>query len=169
MHCTDTVIADSSGKESKPRIWRKTSVERRGHIIGGADLDSVLPGDFILPSDESIQIGLAVNLESLDLFAAVDSLPETPNNETETPLSDLNETPVIKTYNAMMRFSVQADGEDLKEVNLSLSKDVFFLTAHPCITSQSTEVLKSPNSPSFTHLKGKQIHGSSGMTLTSQN
>ena len=146
---TDKFICTDGDKEAKPRIWYKTAIERDGHVIGGADSSSVLPGDFVLPSDESSQQPLSIKLESLDLFAAAASVHDTPTKETPTPLSDMSEPPEIGTYSAMMRFSVDADGEEMKEVNLALSNDVHFVTAFPCVSSSHTGLLKSPTSPSF--------------------
>ena len=142
-------VANSDKKGYKPRIWHKNTIERNGHVIGGADASSVLPGDFIVPCDEPTQRLLSVTFESLDFFAAVDSAPGTPTKQTLTPLTNGSEAPAIKTYSAMMRFSIEADAEAKKEVNVSLSNDVLFLTAHPCDPSQHTEMLKSPMSPSF--------------------
>jgi hypothetical protein len=113
----------------------------------------VLPGDFVLPSDESSQQPLSIKLESLNLFAAAESVHDTPTKETATPLSDMSEPPEIRTYSAMMRFSVDADGEEKKEVNLALSNDVHFVTAFPCVSSSHTDLLKSPTSPSFNILE----------------
>lgn len=138
-----------SGKDFKPRIFHKSVIEQGGHVIGGADTSSVLPGDFVLPSDEFSQKPLLVKLESLDLFLAKDSGQTTPTKETSTPLSGTSELSPILTYSAMMRFSVDADGEEKKEVNFVLSNDVYFVTAHPCIPSSHTDLLKSRTSPFF--------------------
>jgi hypothetical protein len=146
---TDTLSSIGSDKDAKPRIWHKAAVERDGHVIGGADSSSVLLGDFILPSDESSQQPLWIKLESLDLFAATDSVETTPTMDTPTPLTDTSELSGIRTYSAMMRFSVDGDGEEKKEVNLALSNDVHFVTAFPCVASKHTDLLKSPISPSF--------------------
>ena len=150
-----------SDKDVKARIWHKGAIERDGHVIGGADSSSVLPGDFILPSDESPQHPLLIKLESLDLFAATDSVHTTPTKDTQTPLTDISEPPRIRTYSAMMRFSVDADGEEKKEVNLALSNDVYFVTAFPCVSSSHTNLLKSPTSPSF-QMPEQSRTGSSG-------
>lgn len=107
-------------------------MEQRGHIIAGADESSVLPGDFISPCDLSLDEGLTVKLQSLDFFASDETLPPTPL-ETENNAADEAEHMMqIKLYSAMVRFSVGRSGEPLKEVNLALQNDVYFLTAHPC-------------------------------------
>ena len=157
---TDEFIRTDGDKEAKPRIWHKTAIERDGHIIGGADSSSVLPGDFVLPLDESSQQPLLIKLESLDLFAAAESVHDTPTKETPTPLSDMSEPPEIRTYSAMMRFSVDTDGEEMKEANIALSNDVHFVTAFPCVSSSHTDLLKSPTSPSF-HIPEQSRSGSS--------
>jgi hypothetical protein len=134
-------------------------------VIGGTDKSSVLPGDFVLPSDESLQKPLAVNLESLDLFAEIDSV-QTSVEETPTPLTDVTDSPKIQTYSAMLKFIVETDGEEKKEVNLSLTHDARFVTAHPCIPSIHTDVLKPPTSPSF-HTSNEGPTGSPTLTGTS--
>lgn len=145
----DTDIQDDPDKKGpKPRLWQKQAVERDGNVIGGADISSVLAGDFVLPSDESIQQPLSVTLESLDL-AIVDSVHDTPTEDDPTPLSDASDMPATRTYSASMRFMVAVNGEDKKEINISLLHDVHFVTAHPCVSSPHTEILKSPISPSF--------------------
>lgn len=118
-------------------------------MIGGADASSVLPGDFILPSDTSAQRPIFVKLESLDLAVVADSVHDTPTKETPTPLTDGSEPPIIQSCLAMMRFSVDADGQEKKNINFSLQHDVHFVTSHPCVASQHTELLKSPMSASF--------------------
>jgi hypothetical protein len=138
-----------SDKDIKPRIWHKAAIEREGNVIGGAESSSVLPGDFIIPSDESNQPPLLIKLESLDLFASTDLVDATPTKETPTPLSDMSEPPGIRSYSAMMRFSIDADGEEKREVSLALSNDVYFVTAFPCVSSSHMGLLKSPTSPFF--------------------
>jgi hypothetical protein len=132
----------------KPRIWHKTAIETAGNVIGGADASSVLPGDFVLPSDESLQKALVVNFVSLDFFAAVESV-HTSVGETETPLTGVTDSPNIQTYSAKMKFTVEADGEEHKSIYLALANDIHFVTAHPCVPPSHTDVLKSPTSPSF--------------------
>lgn len=130
-------------------------------MIGGADASSVLPGDFVLPSDESVQKPLAVTFESLDLFASADSV-HTSVEET-TPLTGVSDdSPRIQTYSAMLRFVVEAEGEEKKEVNVALSHDPYFVTAHPCIPSTHSDVLKSPTTPSF-HTVNESPAGSPGL------
>ncbi|KAH7308787.1 hypothetical protein BKA65DRAFT_519910 [Rhexocercosporidium sp. MPI-PUGE-AT-0058] len=141
---------DPSQKSSKPRLWQKQAVEHDGHLIGGADFSSVLPGDFILPSDEASQIAISVTFNSLDLFAAADSGHATPTDDKPTPLSDISLPPTIKTYSAMMRFTIVSAGEEKKEVNVALNHDIHFVTAHPCMPSPHIDILKSAMSPAFT-------------------
>jgi hypothetical protein len=82
------------------------------------------------------------------MFATAESVHSIQEDE-PSPLSDDSDTPKIQTYSAMMRFTTEADGEERKEVNISLTHDVFFVTAHPCIPSAHAEILKTPTSPSF--------------------
>ncbi|KAG4428657.1 hypothetical protein IFR05_015863, partial [Cadophora sp. M221] len=144
------VVIDSSQKSIKPRLWQKQAVEHDGHLIGGADFSSVLPGDFILPSDEASQVAISVTFDSLDLFAATESGHETPTEENQTPLSDLSLALTIKTYSAMMRFTIVSSGEEKKEVNVALNHDIHFVTAHPCVPSPHIDILKAAMSPPFT-------------------
>lgn len=90
----------------------------------------------------------SITFESLDLFA-VDSDETTPTEEEPTPQTEITTVPSIKTYSAMMRFLLSLDGDDKKEINVALTHDVHFVTAHPCVKSHSIEVLKSPTSPLF--------------------
>ncbi|KAH9224975.1 hypothetical protein DL95DRAFT_517115 [Leptodontidium sp. 2 PMI_412] len=145
-----TDLQDSSQKSTKPRLWQKQAVEHDGHLIGGADFSSVLPGDFILPSDEASQVAISVKFDSLDLFAAAESGLETPTEDNQTPHSDLSLAPTIKTYSAMMRFTVVSAGEEKKEVNVALNHDIHFVTAHPCVPSPYIDILKAAMSPAFT-------------------
>ncbi len=105
----------------------------------------------MLPSDASIQPLISITLESLDLFSAADGSSEsTPVGE--TPMSEITELPGIQTYSAMMRFSVRIDKEDEKELNVALTHDVHFVTAHPCVPSPHSDLLRisaSPTSPTF--------------------
>lgn len=118
-------------------------------MLGGADPSSVLPGDFILPSDLSTQPPLSITFESLDLFSTAESVHSSSFAE-PSPLTDADsEAANIQTYSAMMRFTSLAEGEAKKEINVSLTHDVYFVTAHPCIPSQHAEILKTPSSPSF--------------------
>ena len=128
-------------------------------MIGAADESSILPGDFILPSDEPSQKALWTSFESLDLFAADDTTPTTTTTgeDDPTPGTEMSDAPRIQTYSAMMRFSMEVDGQEKKEISLSLTHDVHFVTAHPCVPSTHTEILQSPTSPSF---------GISGQSLT---
>lgn len=96
--------------------------------------------------------------ESLDLFSALDSEA---NSITETPGTETTETnaPGIKTYSAMMRFALEIEGEG-KEVNLALSHDVHFVTAHPCVASPFLDILRTPTSPSFQNIGDESMDAS---------
>jgi len=131
-------------------MWQKAAIEHDGNVIGGADITSVLPGDFTLPSDESTQPSLSVIFESLDLFAADDLHEQTQADDNETQQTDTTDPPGIQTYSGMMRFSVEAELEEKKEIHVALTHDLQFVTAHPCIPPPPHDVLRSPTSPSFT-------------------
>lgn len=138
-------MGDSDKQTGRPRIWHKKDIETHGSLIGGTDASSVLPGDFVFPSDESLQQPLAVNLECLRLIPITDSV-QTSADETPTPLT--TDSPRIRTYSAMINFIIKVDGEEKKDVNLTLINDARFVTAHPCIPSTKTDLLKSPTTPS---------------------
>jgi hypothetical protein len=143
------LLLDSTKKSSKPRLWHKAVIEHDGSVVGGADTSSVLPGDFIFPSDASHQAALSITFESLDLFSTAESVHSGSLDE-PSPLSEADsDTANIQTYSAMMRFTSVAEGEERKEVNVSLMHDVYFVTAHPCIPSQHADILKTATSPSF--------------------
>lgn len=153
-------------KMEKRRLWNKSLIEARGSVLGGADSSSVLPGDFVIPSDESTQKPLSVVFESLDLFSAVDSeansIAETPGTETET--AEIH-VPGIKTYSAMMRFALGIEGDGKKEVNLALSHDVNFVTAHPCVPSPFMDIIRTPTSPS---LQDPELKSGQAPTISSK-
>ncbi|OWP01165.1 hypothetical protein B2J93_5445 [Marssonina coronariae] len=140
--------ADWDQRARKPRLWQKQAVERDGHVTGGADFSSVLPGDFTLPVDKASLDAITVTLESLDLFEAAESGLNTPTAEEPTPISQLSLAPPIKTYSAMIKFTVVASGEEKREVNVALNHDVHFVTAHPCIDSPHPDTLSLLMDPS---------------------
>ncbi|TVY89343.1 hypothetical protein LAWI1_G004745 [Lachnellula willkommii] len=146
----------SDKQTGKPRIWHKKEIETHGNLIGGTDPSSVLPGDFVFPSDESLQQPLAVSLECLRLIPTIDSV-QTSADETPTPLT--MDSPRIQTYSAMINFIIKVDGEEKKDVNLTLLHDARFVTAHPCIPTK-TDLLKFPTTPSRNN-----SYGSSGVNL----
>ena len=136
-------------------------------MLGGADTSSVLPGDFILPSDLSTQPSFSITFESLDLFSTAESVHSSSFVE-PTPLSDADsEAANIQTYSAMMRFTSLAEGEEKKEINVSLTHDVYFVTAHPCIPSHHAEILKAPGSPSFRAQSPSSVSSPSSSTSVS--
>lgn len=120
-------------------------MEQEGNVIGDSDTSSVLPGDFVIPRDEPVNLPL-ITLASLDFFAAADSVLTTSTREESTPFSETSEASQIQTYSAMMRFSVTL-GEETKELHFALAHDVHFVTAHPCVSSNHTEALHSISSP----------------------
>ncbi|KAF7952405.1 uncharacterized protein EAE97_001902 [Botrytis byssoidea] len=143
----DTASLEDATSDT-PRILQKATIERDGSVIGGADPSSILPGDFVAVYDPPTLNSPSITFESLDLFA-VDSDETTPTEEEPTPQTEITTAPSIKTYSAMMRFLLSLDGDDKKEINVALTHDVHFVTAHPCVKSHSIEVLKSPTSPLF--------------------
>ncbi|KAG9237050.1 hypothetical protein BJ875DRAFT_184516 [Amylocarpus encephaloides] len=144
----EPVLSGSSKTGSKARIWHKTTIEHNGSVLGGADFNSVLPGDFVLPSDESMQKPFSVDFESLDLFAAADSEANS-IAEAISPFTDITGSSNIKTYSAMMRFKLDTENEGQREINLALHHDVNFVSAHPCVSSPYNDIIRTPTSPTF--------------------
>ncbi|KAK8099262.1 uncharacterized protein PG998_012503 [Apiospora kogelbergensis] len=139
----------------KARLWGKTIVERESDVLGDADPSNVLPADFIIPHEnhyaEPPPSNIRIELRSLDLLAPVDSAHSTPTTERDmTPFSDFSAVSEIHTYPATTSFTMTHDlleqGEDM---DFSLAKDVYFVTAHPCVPSSRVKLLKSPTSPTI--------------------
>ncbi|TVY49935.1 hypothetical protein LOCC1_G000505 [Lachnellula occidentalis] len=144
----DSSLHDDADKQTaKARIWHKKEIETHGNLIGGTDASSILPGDFVFPSDESLQPPLAVNLECLQLIPVADSV-QTSTDETPTPLTGNTDSPGIQTYSAMINFIIHGGKEAKKDVNLTLIYDARFVTAHPCIPSTEKDLLKSATTTS---------------------
>jgi hypothetical protein len=120
-------------------------------VLGDGDASTILPGDFILPVDDVLDAeNLEVTLKSLELFTTVDSLDDTPRDEKSNPMSEATETteiPEIKSYSAMMTFTVNSLGGCSRDLSFNISYDVHFVTAHPCVPSHNTNLLDSPTSP----------------------
>lgn len=93
-------------------MWQKATIEHDGHVIGGADYLSVLPGDFVVPSETTTQPPITIKLGSLELFAEDSSSTRTPAGSTnETSLTEIAELRSIQTYSAMLRFTIN-DGDE---------------------------------------------------------
>jgi hypothetical protein len=148
-----TDVASATAKPgAKPRLWHKSLIESSGSVLGGADANSVLPGDFVIPSDESIPRSLSVTFESLDIFSAVESGSNS-IADGSTPLTDIHGSR-IKICSAMMTFIIEAESEKEREISLALGYDIRFVTAHPCLPSPHTNIIRTPTSPSF-HISEK--------------
>lgn len=153
-----------TGKQA--RIWGKAAIERESSVLGGSDPDSVLPADFIIPYENQYKTQpptISVEMKSLDLTAPLDSLHTTPTLEVVSPFTDASTFPEIKTYTPSIKFNVTIweDDED-REYTFSLAKDVYFVTAHPCVPSHHVRILKSPSSPTIQQidLSGHPFPGS---------
>lgn len=135
--------------------------------MGGSDPDSVLPADFIIPYENHYKTPpptISVEMRSLDLTTPIDSLETTPTLEVVSPYSDGSAIPEIKTFTPSIKFSVTAwEDEEDNEYSFNLAKDVYFVTAHPCVPSQHVRILKSPSSPTIQQidLSGHAVPGSS--------
>lgn len=139
-----------TGKQA--RIWGKLAIERESSVLGGSDPDSVYPADFIIPYENHYRTPpptISVELKSLSLTVPLDSMQTTPTLEVATPFSDYM-IPEMKTYTPAITFNVTTweDDED-REYTIPVAKDVYFVTAHPCVPSQHIRILKSPSSPTI--------------------
>jgi hypothetical protein len=161
----------------KARLWGKTHIESESDVLGGADPSSVLPADFILPVENNYAVPppkTKVVLKSLNLFAPVSSVHSTPTEEKAiTPFSEATRAPEILTYPASITFSVVEDadgGVSETEHNIALSKDAYFVTAHPCVPSSHVTFVKSPSSPTIQQIDvsdtGKTSKVSSPASIT---
>lgn len=145
--------AEGENGPDTARVWKKHIIEREGHVLGDGDASTVLPGDFTLPVDDiHDDENLEVTLKSLELFTTLLPVNETPKDEKQAPMYEATETTEIgsiKSYSAMMIFVVKSLGGGVKDLSFSISHDVHFVTAHPCIPSHHTSLLDSPSSPLF--------------------
>lgn len=140
-----------TGKQA--RLWGKLAVERESSILGGSDPDSVFPADFIIPFENHYKTPpptISVELTSLDLSKPLDSVTTTPTLGVASPVSDISVIPEIRTFTPSITFNVTTweDDED-REYTFPVAKDVFFVTAHPCVPSNHVRILKSPSSPTI--------------------
>lgn len=147
---------DMARTGKKARLWGKNAVERESDVLGDADPANVLPADFIVPHenhyDQPPPSNIRVELKGLDLLAAANEGYMTPPSEKDvTPFSDYNSSiPEIQTHPASMTFSITHDNEEQgEEFNLSLSKDIHFVTAHPCVPSSRVKLFRSATSPTI--------------------
>ncbi len=102
-------------------------------------------------------LGLAAPMDSAQMTPTIDDLGE-------TPFSDFSRFSEIPNYTARVSFTVTNIGtSEEKEHTYSLSNDIYFVTAHPCVPSQHVKILKSPSSPTIRHV---DISGNSGAGKT---
>lgn len=118
--------------------------------MGNADPSSVLPADFVIPTENNYlepPPAVSIELQSLVFTATRDSL-ETPAEERENPLTGDVSRHKIGTYTSSLTFRATMNGEEFEHA-FSLSRDVYFVTAHPCTPSQYVKYVKSPSSPTI--------------------
>ncbi|GKT62337.1 hypothetical protein ColTof3_09676 [Colletotrichum tofieldiae] len=172
LYYTDSPPEDMKKTGKQARLWGKTHVERESCVLGDADPNSVLPADFIIPYENNYSEpppSLSISLLSLNLSAPVDSTRSTPTEETVmTPFSDVTRAPELYTYPSSISFSVGPLGGEAKEHTFALTKDIHFVTAHPCHPSSHVRVLRSPSSPTIQQIDvdGSGIGGQSSKPAT---
>ncbi|KAI0019899.1 hypothetical protein F4780DRAFT_744557 [Xylariomycetidae sp. FL0641] len=152
----DDIPDDVAKTGKKARLWGKLAIEKESLVLGDADPDSVLPADFIIPHEgtyaERPPSNIRIDLKSLNLVAPVDSIHSTPSIEQQPTPSTQSSTrsSEIQTYPASASFTMSHDGRDQEiDVTYSLSNDVYFVTAHPCVASSHVKYSKSPTSPTI--------------------
>ncbi|ROW10572.1 hypothetical protein VMCG_01910 [Cytospora schulzeri] len=163
----EDIPEDVKHTDRQARLWGKMAIERESSILGASgDEDSILPADFVVPYENNYRVPpptISVELKSLNLTAPFDSAHTTPTLEAATPFSDATTQSEIKSYTPSITFNVTTweDDED-RQYTLSVAKDVYFVTAHPCIPSHHVKILKSPSSPTIQQidLSGNPIGGS---------
>ncbi|KAK6952396.1 hypothetical protein Daesc_006932 [Daldinia eschscholtzii] len=152
-----TIVADLARTGRKARIWGKTTIERESDVLGDADPSSVLPADFIIPYENAYPnpppSNIRIDLKSLNLNAPLDSVSTTPTTDRSfRPFSGSNQETgtEIHTYPASVSFTMSHDRlERDEEHSFTLSNDVYFVTAHPCVASSYVKYFKSPTSPTI--------------------
>ncbi|SPO00029.1 uncharacterized protein DNG_02881 [Cephalotrichum gorgonifer] len=145
----------------KARLWDKVNVEKDSDVLGNADPSSVFPADFIIPTENNYlePLGIVgIELQSLSLSAARDSF-DTLAGEENGFAADVARHK-INTYSSSLSFIATRDGEET-EHTFSLSRDVYFVTAHPCAPSQYVKYVKSPSSPTIQQIdvSGEDVPG----------
>ncbi|KAI0434856.1 hypothetical protein F5Y09DRAFT_295048 [Xylaria sp. FL1042] len=138
----------------KARIWGKASVERESNVLGDADPSDVLPADFIIPHEATYPnrppSNIRVELKSLNFRAPVSSINSDPSTERLSSFSGSDKSSKPDSYTASLTFSMSHDAIDQDvDYNISLTSDVYFVTAHPCAASSYVKYLKSPSSPTI--------------------
>ncbi|KAI0476142.1 hypothetical protein GGR56DRAFT_674641 [Xylariaceae sp. FL0804] len=139
---------------NRARLWGKAAIERESDVLGNADPCSVFPADFILPHEGTYAnrppANIRIRLDSLNLFAPVDSVHTTPTEDPFVSFSGASRSPEIHTYPASISFSMSHDGlEQEVQLDYALSSDAYFVTAHPCVPSHHVKYMKSPTSPTI--------------------
>ncbi|KAL2198691.1 hypothetical protein P885DRAFT_67847 [Corynascus similis CBS 632.67] len=163
---------DALQVDRKARLWGKKAVERESSVLGDTDPSSVLPADFVIPFEniylEKEPPALDIELKALNLRKSVRSNHTITADDSEViPSSDVSHSVSRpSTYTASVTFAVtDLDSEEVQEYTYSLTKDINFVTAHPCVPSQHVKIMKSPSSPTIQQvdLSG---HGISGRTAS---
>ena len=155
-HANTPLLEDAEHINMKARLWFKTAIERESTVLGDADPSMVLPADFIIPYENIYAEPpptLYIDFKTLSLSAPVDSVQTTPTIETPTPFSGASRMPEIQNYPAALSFGVtrvdQLGNTEETERTFVLAKDVYFVTAHPCVPSQHVKIMKSATSPTI--------------------
>ncbi|KAI1329947.1 hypothetical protein F5Y16DRAFT_364499, partial [Xylariaceae sp. FL0255] len=164
----DEIRDDTTKVGKRARIWGKTAVERDSKVLGDAEASDVLPADFIIPHEAAYSSrppsNIRIEIKSVHLVGPTDSAHDSPILDRNFSPFSISSSKVneIHTYPASIDFSMSYDGVNGDmDLNLSLSKDVYFITAHPCVASSFVKYLKSPTSPTIHQIDvaGRDFNG----------
>lgn len=146
----------------RARIWGKKQIEKESDVIGNGDWSSILPKDFIVPSENMYSrpppSNVRIGLKTLNLAPPTMSLQPTPASEMASPFSfETSATRELLTYPASVSFIIAHDGiEEETEADIPLMNDVNFVTAHPCTPPSKVKLYRSPTSPT---VQGVEVRG----------
>ena len=124
-------------------------------MLGDVNIDDVLPADFIIAFENTYKTTppkkMTINFQALTLFSPAATPKEMSAGE-KMQASSFNDKRQLRetgTYLASMRFWVTTDQSAWKELTFSLSNDINFVTAHPCVPSHHVKIMKSASSPTI--------------------
>lgn len=115
-------------------------MEKDSYVLGDGDAKTVSPQDFTLPPPHLADPDI-LDVKLLQLNLHPESETTTPNRR-ETPGTESTRAPhEIRTFSAEMVFAFPSGKEGKKEISLSLTYDVQFVTAHPCVPSVHSNII----------------------------
>jgi hypothetical protein len=145
---------DMQHTNKKARIWSKTAVERDSHVLGNCDASSVLPADFVIPRDnptrKAVPKKIRISFTSLRLLGLRGESRAMDSSAPLTQASVSSTAPSMLSFPAAISFAVtEGEQKQPSEVTLTLAKDAYFATAHPCVASTHVKIFQAPSSPTI--------------------